>query len=795
MGFAVRSFDPDGFSMMLNRLCLALIAAGLLSLFPRGAQRSAADDEAAKEESPPVASVDADDGDTGSSLSAAAKLQFVADPESLRALIDRARQSVVVITFSGRNEYEKGLGSGFILRKDGLIATNLHVIGEARPISVKLLDGRTFEVTEVYATEKAQDLAILKVDAQDLPAMPLGDVDSLRQGDPLIAVGNPEGLTHSVVTGVAGIRDEVQGMDMIQLAMPIERGNSGGPVINLQGQVVGLVTLKSLAKENVGFAVAANHLLPLIEKPNPVTMSNWLTIGVLNPRLWETPRDSNRWNQRAGRIHAAGSGRGFGGRSLCLSRQTLPDIPYEVSVSIKMEEDDGAAGLIFFGDGEDRHYGFYPSTGKLRLTQFDGPTVYEWNVLRDERTPHYKPDEWANLKVRVEEDRFLCYCNDELIYDLRHDPDFNRSGRVGLAKFRHTTAEFKGFRIGRDLPSSQPDPTVVRAVTKQVRNIPTGRPPGEDLLSALSDQGGDVQSILERRAKLLERQAERLRQLADGLHARKIAQQLAEELHRSSDEIDLLRAALLVAALDSDELDIVAYEQEVQALADDFLASLGACASEQDRLAAFQTYLFDELGFHGSRTNYYSASNSYLNEVIDDREGLPITLSVLYIELARRCGLDVVGVGLPHHFLVRFEPQDDGEAQLIDPFDRGRELSEAEAVRLVESHIGGEWIAPSFDAQRPRAIILRILQNLINVSTSRNDAEASLRYVDAILAINPESPQHRLFKAVLCLNTGRIDEGLAETEWVLERQPEEVAIEQVYRLKGTLEAMRSGAQE
>jgi serine protease Do len=715
-------------------------------------------------------------------------LQLLADPKAIRALVDATRKSVVVISFSGRGEREKGLGSGFVLREDGLIATNLHVIGEARPISVKLLDGRTFEVTQVYATEKAQDLAILKIEAQGLPALEIGDVETLREGDPLLAIGNPEGLTHSVVTGVAGLRDEIQGMDMIQLAMPIERGNSGGPVINLQGQVVGLVTLKSLAEENVGFAVAANHLQPLLENPNPIAMQRWLTIGVLNPRLWESPDDQSRWTQRAGHIHAAGSGRGFGGRSLCLTHQAIPELPYEVACTVKMSESDGAAGLVFFGDGADRHYGFYPSSGKLRLTQFDGSTVYQWNVLRDERSRHYREGDWNTFKVRVEAERFLCYCNDELVYELGHDEDFDPRGRAGLAKFRHTTAEFKEFRIGAQLESTQSSPELVRRVTEQVIDIAPERPPTAELLAGLGEQSEDVRGVLESRAERLEQQARRLRQLSQELHARRITEQLVATL--AADEVDLGRAALLIAALDNPELDVDLYVQDLQAMSDEFTGSLGACVSDGDRVEALHRYLFEEQGFHGSRTNYYSASNSYLNEVIDDREGLPITLSVLYMEVARRSGLNAVGIGLPHHFLVRLEP-DEGPTQLVDPFDRGRKLTEDEAVALVESHLGERWTAPRFDSQGPREIVMRMLQNLINAANSKEDAEAALRYVNAILALNPESPEHRLYKAVLCLNTGRLEEGIAETDWVIERQPEEVVIEQVYRLKATLESMQA----
>ncbi|MFV0444055.1 MAG: transglutaminase family protein [Planctomycetaceae bacterium] len=728
------------------------------------------------------------ESDTAAEPMMSDELKLLADPAAIRALVDSTRKSVVIISFSGRGEREKGLGSGFILREDGLIATNLHVIGEARPITVKLLDGRSFAVTQVFATEKSQDLAILKIDAQGLPALTIGDIDTLQEGDPLIAIGNPEGLAHSVVTGVAGLRDEIQGMDMIQLAMPIERGNSGGPVITLQGDVVGLVTLKSLAEDNVGFAVAANHLQPLLDNPNPIAMTRWLTIGVLNPRWWETPDDANRWTQRAGHIHVAGNGIGFGGRSLCLSKQSIPDLPYEIACSVKMEENDGAAGLVFFGDGEDRHYGFYPSSGKLRLTRFDGSTVYQWNVRRDERSRHYHEGDWNTLKVRVEADRFLCYCNEELIYELPHDDDVDPRGRVGLAKFRHTTAEFKEFRLGSQIDSSHPTPELVRSVTEHVMNIAPERPPTAQLLTELSQQSGNVDEVLQTRAQRLEQQAHRLRQLSLELHAQRVTKQLVETLR--VEEVDLARAALLIASLDNPELDVELYLQDLQAMSDEFTTSLDSCVSEEDRLNALQQYLFEDQGFHGSRTNYYSVSNSYLNEVIDDREGLPITLSVLYMEIARRSGLNVVGIGLPHHFLVRFEPHE-GLDQLIDPFDRGQKLTEAEAIALVESHLGECWPVPRFDSQQPREIVMRMLQNLINAANTKNDAEAALRYVNAILALQPESPEHRLYKAVLCLNTGRLEEGIAETDWVLERQPEEIVLEQVYRLKATLESMQA----
>src|SRR6476660_24453 len=108
-------------------------------------------------------------------------------------------------------------------------------------------------------------------------------------------------------------------------------------------------------------------------------------------------------------------------------------------------------------------------------------------------------------------------------------------------------------------------------------------------------------------------------------------------------------------------------------MVDEIKHKLGANSSEAQKLAALNDYLFKDNGFHGSRTDYYHRANSYLSRVIDDREGLPITLSVLYIELASRLGLKVEGVGLPAHFVVRHVPAD-GEPRLIDVFEGAKPL-------------------------------------------------------------------------------------------------------------------------
>ena len=234
---------------------------------------------------------------------------------SVKQLAARVRDSIVVISYGGREGGQQGLGTGFIIDKAGLIATNLHVIGEARPITVQTAAGKSLKVIAIEASDRAMDLAILRVDAADLPALVLADSDQIDQGEPVVVMGNPQGLKHSVVSGVVSGRREIDGRKMIQLAMPVEPGNSGGPVLDGRGRVLGIVTMKSLVTDNLGFAVEINALKTLLEKPNPVPLDRWLTIGTVDLTQWQ-PLFGARWQQRAGRILADGAGNGFGGRAL-----------------------------------------------------------------------------------------------------------------------------------------------------------------------------------------------------------------------------------------------------------------------------------------------------------------------------------------------------------------------------------------------------------------------------------------------------------------------------------------------
>ena len=698
--------------------------------------------------------------------------------QSVASLVESTRNSVVTVTVEGRDGRQAGMGTGFVISKTGLIATNLHVIGEARPIRVRFHNGRELPVQEVHASDHNLDLAIIRVSAEDLEPLPLGKTE-IVQGTSVVALGNPMGLRHSVVDGIVSGYREIDGRRMIQMAMPIEPGNSGGPLLDLDGNVAGIVTMKSAITANLGFAVRVADLQSLIETPNPVPMERWKTIGSLDPREWTTLFGAS-WQKRAGRIVVSEAGDGFGGRSLCLANREVPENEFEVGVFVKLDDEAGAAGLVFAADGDQRHFGFYPSGGRLRLTQFNGPTVYSWQILDELASEHYRPDEWNHLKVHVGPDKLRCYVNDQLLIE-RRVPDL-KPGKVGLVKFRQTSAIFKRFELGETVAPTQISLERRDKIAEKINQLTLDDWLPSGAVDGLATDVDASLTVLRERAVQYDEQARRLRQLAGDVHVREVCEELRKAL--AEDPVDLVHAALLISRLDNPDLEIEVYRKQFDQLSKDIRDKLPENANPQQRLERLNQYLFEQNGFHGSRTNYYHAANSYFDRVLDDREGLPISLSLLYIELARRLELNVEGVGLPGHFVVRHIP-DEGESQLIDVFDSGAVLTPEDARRMVTEFSGGEFREEYLEAYTPQEIIGRILRNLQGISQGEEDFEATLRYLEAVVIVEPEVANHRGLRAVLRHQTGRKQAAVEDLDWFLENSPAGIDLNQIRAMRET----------
>ena len=183
----------------------------------------------------------------------------------------------------------QGSGSGFIIRKDGLILTNNHVVENAQEITVTLNDKQQYKA-KILGRDPKTDLAVIKIDGKaSLPAATLGNSDALRVGDWVMAIGNPFGLTNTVTTGVVSAKGRMIGAgpydDFIQTDASINPGNSGGPLFNMAGEVIGINTAifsQSGGNIGIGFAIPANlvkNLVPELETKGTVTRG-WLGVSV-----------------------------------------------------------------------------------------------------------------------------------------------------------------------------------------------------------------------------------------------------------------------------------------------------------------------------------------------------------------------------------------------------------------------------------------------------------------------------------------------------------------------------------
>jgi len=220
-------------------------------------------------------------------------------------------------------------------------------------------------------------------------------------------------------------------------------------------------------------------------------------------------------------------------------------------------------------------------------------------------------------------------------------------------------------------------------------------------------------------------------------------------------EIELERAALLIAAHARPDLDVGAELDGIDRLA-------GGCAGPE--LVDLRDHLFGTLGFSGNTDDYYDPANSYLDRVVAQRRGIPITLSVLTIAVARRLGLDLVGVGLPGHFLVGARGDDD---LFIDPFSGGRVLDGDEVEALFLALHGAD--APFSPAMlRPvgsRAVLTRMLNNLLGIFAARRDARSRLWALRLRAAVPGATIDERAEVAAALAATG---EYAAASRWLQE---------------------------
>ena len=191
----------------------------------------------------------------------------------------------VIDFFSLQTVPQEGLGSGIIIKPDGLILTNNHVIEDADKIKVTLSNGKTYK-GKVVGKDPISDVALVKIDAKDLPTAKLGDSSKLHVGQFVVAIGNPYGLDHTVTVGVVSALERNINVGnktmhgVIQTDAAINPGNSGGPLVNLDGEVVGINTMIYSNAQGLGFAVSSNTCKKVIDSIQKTGKAEWPYMGV-----------------------------------------------------------------------------------------------------------------------------------------------------------------------------------------------------------------------------------------------------------------------------------------------------------------------------------------------------------------------------------------------------------------------------------------------------------------------------------------------------------------------------------
>ena len=234
--------------------------------------------------------------------------------------------------------------------------------------------------------------------------------------------------------------------------------------------------------------------------------------------------------------------------------------------------------------------------------------------------------------------------------------------------------------------------------------------------------------------------------------------------------VPLAEAALAIAEEEYPALDRVAYLHRIDDLAAAVRARLPADHGAASALRALRAVLFTEGGFRGNAEDYYDPRNSFLNEVLDRRVGIPITLSVLYIEVAARIGFQVDGVGFPGHFLVKHVA---GQREIfVDPFRGGEVLSADDCAARYQAVAPGRALDPRhLEAVGPLPILARMLRNLERIYAGRRDPVRSLWVVDRLLLLAPDDVATRRDRGLVEARLGASAAAIADLEAYLAAHP------------------------
>jgi regulator of sirC expression with transglutaminase-like and TPR domain len=240
--------------------------------------------------------------------------------------------------------------------------------------------------------------------------------------------------------------------------------------------------------------------------------------------------------------------------------------------------------------------------------------------------------------------------------------------------------------------------------------------------------------------------------------------------HTPDAPLDLAELALSLARDEYPALDVEAYLSELDGMAHEARSHLRGSLTA--RVKGLCRYLFHDMGFRGNQQDYYDARNSYFNDVLDRRTGIPITLSAVAMAVGRRAGLEVVGVGLPGHFVAKAGA--DGEEVLFDPFHGGRVLTPAKCQRLVEQVTGMPYEVndAALAAVPLGAIVMRMLNNLKGVYLRTGDYMRAARVIERLRQLSPDDALQRRDLGATLFQAGQAGQAIDHLQAYLSASPE-----------------------
>ena len=248
-------------------------------------------------------------------------------------------------------------------------------------------------------------------------------------------------------------------------------------------------------------------------------------------------------------------------------------------------------------------------------------------------------------------------------------------------------------------------------------------------------------------------------------------QRFYQEIQQPDSTLDLAAAALYIAQEAYPDLDPQAYLNALDVMASEVSERMPAEPYPLKIIQALNRYLFDDLKFSGNSLDYYNPRNSFLNEVIDHRTGIPITLSLVYLEIAKRLDFPMAGVGMPGHFLIR--PLVEDMTVLVDPFHQGEILFEEDCQTRLQQIFGASVQLQSefLEPIETKLFLARMLMNLKMIYLRREEIPQALAAIERILLLFPDNGRELRDRGLLYFHTGRLIEARQDLEHYLNHHP------------------------